>query len=226
MEWEKLAARHKPALLSAVRDRIAAGTSRVVELRPITDLGFSTSEAASLLDELAEQKVLERTEVLRCPSCNGHIAQDVLVNQVCPQCNHDFREKGDEPTKVITYLLLGGLSRDVPWLVAIHGFNSQGEWQRDFAWLAANKFRYHAPVLMYQFPMSRYGVMLRWRHLQLAAELAEKLVLAVQHAEKHGITEPPDVVLHSFGSLLFAALLDLPNYKNHASVGSLSLAGS
>jgi hypothetical protein len=224
MDWGKFAAKHPPTLVDAVRNRLAKGTSREVELGPFVELGFTTIAVESLLDDLHEASILERRELLACSECGGHLARDVLANQECPLCGHNFREEGDEPTSVVRYFVVGDLSRDVPWLVAVHGFNTRGEWQRDFGWLVAAKFRYHAPVLMYQYPMSRYGVMFRWRQLQLAGELGEKIRGSMKHAAANGITEPPDVVLHSFGSLLFATLLDLSGYDD-LRFGRIIIAG-
>lgn len=224
MNWDRVNAKHPSTLLNAVRERVAKGSSREIELGPLVALGYTTSAVSSLLDELHDLDIIERRELLSCPSCGGHIAEDVLANQECPQCGHNFREEGDEPTVVIRYFVLGGLSRDVPWLVAIHGFNTRGEWQREFGWLVASKFRYHAPVLMYQYPMSRYGVLFRWRHLQLARELGEKLRRAVKHAADNGIADPPDVVLHSFGSLIFATLLEIEAF-NDLRFGRILIAG-
>jgi hypothetical protein len=106
------------------------------------------------------------------------------------------------------------ISRSVPWLIAIHGFNTRGPWQEDFSWRIAKRFKYHAPVLIYKYGLVRLGVLFRWRHRMLARRLGQQIRNAVDHARENQIEEPPDIVIHSFGSQLFRLVLDLADYSD------------
>jgi hypothetical protein len=102
------------------------------------------------------------------------------------------------------------ISRSVPWLIAIHGFNTRGPWQEDFSWRIAHRFKYHAPVLIYKYGLVSFGVLFRWRHAMLARDLIERIRNAVAYARENQIDEPPDIVIHSFGSQLFRLVLEMP----------------
>jgi hypothetical protein len=56
----------------------------------------------------------------------------------------------------------------------------------------------------------RIGVLFRWRHRMLAQQLGQRIRKAIINARENQIEEPPDVVIHSFGSQLFRLLLDMP----------------
>lgn len=98
----------------------------------------------------------------------------------------------------------------MPWLIAVHGFNTRGPWQEDFSWRIANRFKYHAPVLIYKYGLVRFGVLLRWRHGMLARQLSQRIRQAIVHARANQIEEAPDVIIHSFGSQLFRLVLETP----------------
>jgi hypothetical protein len=54
------------------------------------------------------------------------------------------------------------------------------------------------------------GVLFRWRHEMLARHLNQRIREAIGHARENQIEEPPDIVIHSFGSQLFRLLLEMP----------------
>jgi hypothetical protein len=147
-----------------------------------------------------------------------------LDNALCPSCELDFAETSDPLSETI-FLVYGEKSREIPWLVAIHGFKTPGEWQQDFSWLLATRFKHRAPVLIHKFSYLTYGVLFRWKHRDLARELDRRLRWAINRAQESGIVDPPDIVAHSFGSLLFARLL---NRKESADLkfGRVILAGA
>jgi hypothetical protein len=106
------------------------------------------------------------------------------------------------------------VSRSVPWLIAVHGFNTRGPWQEEFSWRIANRFKYHAPVLIYKYGLVRFGVLFRWRHRMLARQLGERIRKAITHARENQIQESPDVIIHSFGSQLFRLVLDMTEFSD------------
>jgi hypothetical protein len=112
------------------------------------------------------------------------------------------------------YRSLMAVSRSVPWLIAVHGFNTRGPWQEEFSWRVANRFKHHAPVLIYKYGLVRFGVLFRWRHRALARELSQRIRKAVAHARKNQIEEPPDIIIHSFGSQLFRLVLEMPEFSD------------
>jgi hypothetical protein len=166
----------------------------------------------SPLDAASKARLVERLSVHRCaePSCQRIIDSDAIANNQCPYCGSDFRETGNYPVKSFVYRSFAPTSRSVPWLIAIHGFNTRASWQEEFSWRIANRFKYHAPVLIYKYGLVRFGVLFRWRHAMLARQLIQRIRRAVAHARENQIPEPPDIVIHSFGSQLFRLVLEMP----------------
>jgi pimeloyl-ACP methyl ester carboxylesterase len=97
-------------------------------------------------------------------------------------------------------------------MVVIHGMNTRGPWQEELSWRIANKFRYHAPVLIYKYGWATIDVLAPLIQQRLAKELGRKIRSAVQYAARSGIADPPDLVAHSFGTLLFSLLLRDPEF--------------
>ncbi len=176
----------------------------------LADAGIDV-EVKSLLNAASEAGLVVRISTWRCPepSCRRIIDSDAIANRHCPYCGIDFRETGDDPVEAVIYRGSTAISRSVPWLIAIHGFNTRGPWQEDFSWRIANRFKYHAPVLIYKYGLVRIGVLFRWRHRMLARRLGQQIRKAIVHARENQIEEPPDIVIHSFGSQLFRLVLDL-----------------
>jgi len=167
-------------------------------------------EVKSLLDAASEAGLVARVSIWQCPepSCRRLIDSDAVANRHCPYCGTDYRETGDDPVEAVVYRGSTAISRSVPWLIAVHGFNTRGPWQEDFSWRIANRFKYHAPVVIYKYGLVRLGVLFRWRHRMLARRLVQQIRKAITHARENQIEEPPDIVIHSFGSQLFRLVLD------------------
>jgi hypothetical protein len=173
-------------------------------------------EVNSLLDAASEAGLVIRISTWRCPepSCRRIIDSDAIANRHCPYCGTDFRETGDDPVEAVVYCGSTVISRSVPWLIAVHGFNTRGPWQEHFSWRIANRFKYHAPVLIYKYGLVRFGVLFRFRHRMLARRLGQQIRKAIAHARENQIEEPPDIVIHSFGSQLFRLVLELADFSD------------
>jgi hypothetical protein len=178
----------------------------------LADAGIDVG-AKSLLNAASEAGLVVRISTWRCPEpgCSRIIDSDAIANRHCPYCGTDFRETGDDPVEAVIYRGPTAISRSVPWLIAIHGFNTRGPWQEDFSWRIANRFKYHAPVLIYKYGLVRFGVLFRWRHRMLARHLGQQIRKAIANARENQIEEPPDIIIHSFGSQLFRLVLDVPD---------------
>jgi hypothetical protein len=214
MTEDELRTRFDPRAVDALIALLNSGQSREIDPKlfqvQLANAGIE-ADAALLLDAAAESAIVERIPVWRCPErvCGGIIDVDDIANQACPHCHTDFREAGDHPVEGIVYRSSMVVSRSVPWLIAVHGFNTRGPWQEEFSWRVANRFKHHAPVLIYKYGLVRFGVLFRWRHRALARELTQRIRKAVAYARKNQIEEPPDIVIHSFGSQLFRLVLEM-----------------
>lgn len=164
----------------------------------------------------SEAALVEKIPVWRCPEkrCQGIIEAADAANRHCSHCGTDFRETGDEPVAAVIYRGSRSPSRDVPWLIAVHGFNTRGPWQEEFSWRIAHRFKYHAPVLIYKYGLVQLGVLFRRRHRVLAKRLGQQIRKAIALARENGIEEPPDIVIHSFGSQLFRLVLESEEFSD------------
>lgn len=214
MSEQELEDRFGKAVVDALRERIADGAT--IELDPRlfgASIGLEAGKAEIFLDAAAVASLVERREVLRCPNCNEQLDNAVAAADVCPFCSQAFVDHGGV-TRRPMYRLSVRRTRDIPWLIAIHGFNTQGPWQQEFSWRVATKLKYSAPVFIYKYGLIRFSVLVRWRHRALARELGRTIRNAIAHARASGISEPPDIVIHSFGSQLFVQLLAMDEFQD------------
>jgi hypothetical protein len=225
---ERLRERFADRLVNALAERLESGVSPQIEAEEFAAaLGgqYTGAEITRFLDAAAAEGAIVAADVTWCPDRLHILDADDLRNGRCASCDNDFSETGDEPVPGRVYRIEGELSRDMDWLIAIHGFNTRGPWQEEFSWRIANKLRYSAPVLIYKYGRVRPGVLFRWRHRQLARELGLRLRAAIAFAGAHGHDDPPNLVIHSFGSQLFVTLLDLPDFRS-LRFGRVIAAGS
>jgi hypothetical protein len=208
-----------------VRARLLSGASPQIDPSQFIDEAHTDDTVQALFEALVAGGVLRKRVQMRCRRCSHLLEQSDLDNALCPSCEFDFAKTGEDPLSETIFLIDGGQSREIPWLVAIHGFKTHGKWQQDFSWLLATRFKHRAPALMHKFSYLTYGVLFRWKHRLLARELDRRLRWAIYRAHESGIADPPDIVAHSFGSLLFASLL---NRKESADLrfGRVILAGA
>ncbi|MBN8940738.1 MAG: hypothetical protein J0H01_14660 [Rhizobiales bacterium] len=199
-------------LVEALKARIRSGASPEISPEAFAaGLGraYPDAEIDGFLDAAADDGLLTRDEGWICAvaTCRQPMDADARAGHLCPTCDTDDRETGEEPLHVVRYRIQGGVSRDIHWLIAVHGMNTRGQWQEDFSWRIANKLKYSAPVLIYKYGWASWDVLFAWRHRQLARGLGERIRAAVTFARSNGITAPPDIVVHSFGSRLFSLVL-------------------
>lgn len=182
------------------------------------------AKVGDFLESAADGGLIARREELRCPRCKESLTEEEVAGQLCPFCKEAFSDHGGVRRRPV-YRLEVGKTRDIAWLIAIHGFNTLGSWQQEFSWRIATKLKYSAPVLIYKYGLIRFSVLVRWRHRALARQLGNSLRTAMTHVKANRISEPPDVILHSFGSQLFVQLLALPEFDD-LRFGRVIAAGS
>jgi hypothetical protein len=211
--------------VDALLARISSGSSPEIDPKlSAQHFGLQPEAAAEFLHAASVAGLVERREGQACPVCKedlGALDPDAVL---CPLCQEAFSDHGGIVTKV-TYRVGGHPPRAIPWVIVIHGFNTHGEWQQELSWRLGNKLKYSAPVLIYKYGLIRFSVLVRWRHRQLARQLGEAIRAAVAHAKANRIPEPPDVILHSFGSQLFVQLLAMPEFDD-LSFGRVIAAGT
>jgi hypothetical protein len=210
--------------------RIAAGGAPEIDpalfASALVDGGIAV-DAIAFLNAAAAAGILQAVDLLRCPvpACPGYLSREEIAAGRCPTCQTDLREYGEEPIAIVRYRTGSLPTRDIPWFIAIHGMNTLGDWQQEFSWQVANKLKYHAPVLIYKYGLIRASVLVRWRHRAIARKLGYRIRGAVAHARMNQIAEPPDILIHSFGSQLFRLVLEMKEFGD-LNFGRVIAAGS
>ncbi|XXF09924.1 hypothetical protein J3Q00_06070 [Pseudomonas sp. D2-3] len=169
----------------------------------------------AFLDGLVSASIAVRSDAYRCPmAACARLLPAGMANTVCPFCQADFQQEGVAPEVEPGYRLLGESSRDIRWVIVIHGMNSRAKWQETFSWEIANRLSYSAPVLIYKYGWATIDVFARWLHERLARRLGERMRIAIEQAQKSRLPTRPDIIAHSFGTLLLSRVLENPEFAD------------
>jgi len=192
---------------------------------------FDINDITAFLEDLVQDNVLDATDLEHCvsESCQTVVPRNILSSEEieakrCNVCEQSFGEVG-LPLGVRFYLTKHKRSRDIHWMIVVHGFNTKGPWQEKLSWLLSSKLRYAAPILIYKYGFERLGIFFRWRHNLLVRRLGAEITAAVNEARELGRSSPPDIIVHSFGSLLFSKVLSSASFK-HLKFGRVICVGS
>jgi pimeloyl-ACP methyl ester carboxylesterase len=82
-----------------------------------------------------------------------------------------------------------------------------GPWQESFNWLVSTTYGRMVPVAIYKYGMVLPGVLSRRRHWALMAGLVVRIERAAREVSKIIDDPRPDVIAHSFGTLLLGHAL-------------------
>lgn len=228
MAEERLGPSAPHEVTERLRTLVGSRATREIDPRELAAGGSDQLDVlTAALEALAREGGVTAVPKWTCPEtgCGLPLSEDDVQARRCPHCQADYRETGNEPSSHTVFRVEGELSRDIQWVVVVHGMNTLGPWQEELSWRLGNTFRYSAPVLIYKYGLIRVGVLFRFRHRQLVEALGKRLQRAVAFARDAGRARAPDVVLHSFGTLLFAKLLKDPRFAD-LRFGRVVLAGS
>jgi len=172
-----------------------------------------------LVDFLESQVVeglMRRIAHFLCPNsdCREILDHGMLTGGECAHCGLEFALEDEKPIASVRYRIVGKPSRDIPWMIVVHGFNTRGPWQEDLSWLIANKLRYAAPVLIYKYGWATIDVLSRPLQDRHVKSLGCRMRKAIAYAKARGLVEKPDIVAHSFGTHLFTQVLKDPEFKD------------
>lgn len=205
--WPSLRARYSHDLVTAL-SRLAEGGGPLTFSRAELEAqgNFASAETDRLLAELVATSWLSRSERLVCKGCSKTVPPPLPEDGRCPSCRCYFVDCG-EPLLETIFLRDDPPPRLVDWVLTLHGMNTRGAWQEKLSWLLALTYGQSVPVAVYKYGIVRPGVLLRWRQRQLCAQVARRIRSLVDEAEKAGRRPRPDVIAHSFGTLLLAQAL-------------------
>lgn len=155
--WTALAGAYPARLVEGLRDRLERGDVPLIDPALFgRSLGSDIATTTQLLGEVARLGHLAIEEHKVCGNCKNRASPEDEAAGICPRCTRHYAEL-DVPftVKHVFKRSAGRESRDISWVVTVHGMNSDGPWQQDFSWLIANKLKYSAPVLILKYPILR-----------------------------------------------------------------------
>lgn len=179
------------------------------------------TEAAALLADLAAAGLLQARAGFVCP-CERRLELDEPSTPACSECERVFAP-GDEPRPETFFERHEPPTRDVPWVLTLHGMNTTGSWQESLAWHLATTYGHSVPVFVYKYGVVRPGVLVRFRQRQLVRHLIQRFRVIRARALEAGFGGRPDVIAHSFGTWLLAQALLA---DSSLEVGRVILTGS
>jgi hypothetical protein len=180
-----------------------------------------------LLEAMAADGWVQKEERTACPNeqCEHEPSEEDITAGRCPVCGTAITA---ENTRVTVYTRDLAPTRDVDWVVVIHGMNTKGAWQEEFSWFLGTTWGRSIPVAVYKYGMVIAGVIMAWRRRVLQRDLRTKLAELRAQARAQGYGETPDVIAHSFGTWLFGHLLQdemKPDVSDPLHFGRIILTG-
>jgi len=221
--WSDLKTRHPEALVRELRSFAErGGPFRLTAL----DLAAPTQEDAEdahalLRDPLLADWLLEETE-LTCPEGGEELSPEEAAETVCP--NHPEIDFSETPVEKTTFFVHDAPpTRDVRWVLALHGMNTRGPWQEELNWRVSMTYGRMVPVAIYKYGRVWSGAVFRSRQHRIMEELIARIRRLAGETSASGFGDRPDVIAHSFGTwLLGHALVSDPDLR----VGRVILLGS
>lgn len=181
---------------------------------PIENVRESLIRAAAL-------NLLELSTVTLHKRCGSFLSESDLAAGICPVEDERIDSHDLEASEI--FVRHASASRDVPWVLCIHGMRSRGAWEEALAWRVATAYRRSVPVYIYKYGWVQLGVLFRWRLQDLADRLAQTIKTLAGEDPGSRLGPRPDVVSHSLGTWLIGhALLRHPDL----SVGRVILVAS
>ena len=213
-----------------VARRLEQGDGMEFTLAQFADAVGAAAEDEAIrefLNQVSKSGALKKIEAFRCPmpACKKVLSPAGAPYSACPYCLTDYQEENVAVIGETFYQLAGETSRDIRWMIVVHGMNSRAQWQEEFSWQIANRLPYSAPVLIYKYGWTTIDVLVRWLHRKLASQLGERMRIAIAQAEASRRPPRPDIIAHSFGTYLLSMVLTNPDFED-LKFGRVITAGS
>jgi hypothetical protein len=195
-------------IIGAIRAREDKGPFEIRATQLAAEFNVEYDIAESALNSLAERDELKRLVHIVCP-CDRSERLDFISDPVCSACGRAFgTDVEGHPATHAYYRYDAPQSRDVRWMIALHGMNTAGPWQEEFMWHVSRAYGYAIPVAIYKYGIVRPGVILKFRQRTLMNRLIARMRTLSKEAERSGCPGPPDIIAHSFGTWLLGHALE------------------
>jgi hypothetical protein len=213
-------------LLSRATEWLAHEDSvRTTESELAEHLEIGVADARRVAEAWATAAVVRRETMQRCCGpCREILDQESIRDGRCSKCSTDLEDV--PPAAEVQYIRPRQRSRDVRWLIAVHGIRTDGPWQQELQWLIDTEFSRTVPFRNWKYGRISVTSMSRWTQGQYVRRFLDQLRRSQSEVApllRVDPTPPPDIIAHSFGSWILAHALE----TDHAArVGHVVLVGS
>ncbi len=221
-DWSRLETEYPPHLVEMLKVICASGESSVLSLQEVaSQAGVDPNVVDQVLGILVDNGFFVKGERDICPNCRREVSAESLAQKSCSNCSFSFEK--DSPRRESIFTRSGQRARDVRWVVSVHGMNTRGAWQEEFAWKLSVAYGYSIPVFIYKYGKLFVSPLLLIRQSIYRDRLIAALSERCREMALTAYGPRPDIIAHSFGTWLVAeALSKDPELR----VGRIVLAGS
>src|SRR4051812_32762806 len=173
-DWAALTKDFPAELVEALRGHFVNGGNLEITARQLANEVNSEEQVATrFLDRVAGTGALDIERKFVCPCDKKRdLTQEQAELDVCASCGEAFvADHHARPAPVAIYNRKATMTRDVRWMLALHGMNTPGAWQESFNWLAARSYGRSVPVAIYKYGIVRPGAILKFRQRALMHDL-------------------------------------------------------
>ena len=223
-DWPNLGEGYPVKLIAAIRRHLAYGPFRITARSLAIEANVDDATVSELLSTLASAGILRIEKRHICPcERKASLTPEQAAEEVCAYCERAFEiDVHGKPVEVTEFAREAPQTRDVRWMLALHGMNTQGAWQETFNWLVSRTYRRSVPVAIYKYGVVRPGAVIKFRQRGLIRGLNARIRRLSGQTEDSGFGGIPDVMAHSLGTwLLGHALAEDPTLR----VGRVILLG-
>ena len=220
-DWDQLKKNHDANLVAALSSLLHVGGPVELTARLLSEKsGALEEQCLRLLEEMAAGGIFTKIEGFACAVCDKFLTEEEARGERCPYCQCSLEEK--TPVATNHFLRDEPRTRDIVWMLTLHGMNTTGAWQEDLNWLVSKSYGRMVPVAIYKYGIVRPGAVLKFRQRALTNGLIARIRRLSGETKDAGFGGMPDVIAHSFGTwLLGHALRTDPTLR----VGRIILTG-
>lgn len=208
IRWERLRQGAPSALVDHLHEQTTCNRGRLTFDADVlaNRLALPSGDVRAGLGLAVAVQVLDRISTIAIHRpCGASLSADDIEAGICPSDDQRL-EASDIDTKEL-FIRDAPPSRDVPWVLCIHGMNTRGSWQEALAWRAAMTYRRSVPVYIHKYGRVELGALMRWRQRQLADRLAATIHTLAGEPQGSRLGPRPDVISHSFGTWMIGHAL-------------------
>jgi hypothetical protein len=186
-------------------------------------VGLDEKKTESLLHALEKKGLLTKKIVRHCHNCEAELKEEDIERGKCLACGSLFPDGAQPYEERVQYSRTARRSHDIGWVIALHGMNTRGRWQQELQWLIDLTYRRSIPYANWKYGKVWFTPIVIPLQRRMIRTLINRLrEYQNEVKEQNEVSNPPDVIAHSFGTwLLGHALQEEPNLK----VGYVVLTG-